>query len=37
VVWGRREKGKEFNHDKPLFEADSVKELVEWFNKPWEE
>ena len=37
VVWGRREKGKEFNHDKPLFETDSVKELVEWFNKPWEE
>ncbi len=37
VVWGRRKKGKEFNHDKPLFETDSVKELVEWFNKPWEE
>lgn len=37
VVWGRREKGKEFIHDKPLFETDSVKELVEWFNKPWEE
>jgi hypothetical protein len=37
VVWGRREKGKEFNYDKPLFETDSVKELVEWFNKPWEE
>lgn len=37
VVWGRREKGKEFNHDKPLFETDSVKELVEWFNKPWED
>ena len=37
VVWGRRGKGKEFNHDKPLFETDSVKELVEWFNKPWEE
>ena len=37
VVWGRREKGKEFNHDKPLFETDSVKELIEWFNKPWEE
>lgn len=36
VVWGRREKGKEFNHDKPLFETDSVKELIEWFNKPWE-
>ena len=37
VVWGRREKGKEFNYDKPLFETDSVKELVEWFNKPWED
>ena len=37
VVWGRREKGKEFNHDKPLFETDSVKELIEWFNKPWED
>lgn len=37
VVWGRRGKGKEFNHEKPLFETDSVKELVEWFNKPWEE
>ena len=37
VVWGRREKEKEFNHDKPLFETDSVRELVEWFNKPWEE
>lgn len=37
VVWGRREKGKEFNHDKPLFKTDSVKELIEWFNKPWED
>lgn len=37
VVWGRREKGKEFNHDKPLFETDSVRELINWFNKPWED
>ena len=37
VVWGRRGKGKEFNHDKPLLETDSVKELIEWFNKPWED
>ena len=37
VVWGRKAPDKEFNHDNPLFETDSVKELIKWFNKPWEE
>lgn len=36
-VWGRRGKGKEFEHEKALFETDSVKELKEWLNEPWEE
>ena len=35
VVWGRRAPDKEFEHDKPLFETDSVKELTDWFNTAW--
>lgn len=34
TVYGRTPDG-EFHSDKPLFETDSVKELVEWFNQPW--
>ena len=36
VVYGRKHKGAEFVKE-PLFESDSSKELIEWFNKPWEE
>ena len=36
VVWGRKEPGAPFQSDKPLFETDEVKELVKWFNSPWE-
>lgn len=37
TVWGRRSHGAEFQNDKPLFETDSVRELVKWFNEPWED
>ena len=36
AVYGRKYKGAEFSKE-PLFESDSSKELIEWFNKPWEE
>ena len=36
VVWGRKEPGAPFNSENPLFETDEVKELVKWFNSPWE-
>lgn len=35
-VWGRRGENKEFEHENPLFETDSLKDLVKWFNEPWE-
>ena len=35
VVWGRKEPGAPFNSEKPLFESDSVKELVDWLNTAW--
>lgn len=35
-VWGRRGEDKEFEHESPLFETDSLKDLVKWFNEPWE-
>ncbi len=35
-VWGRRGEDKEFEHENPLFETDSLKDLVKWFNEPWE-
>ena len=35
-VWGRRYSGADFEHDRPLFETDSVKELINWSNTPWE-
>lgn len=35
-VWGRRGEDKEFEHEDPLFETDSLKDLVKWFNEPWE-
>ncbi len=35
-VWGRRREDKEFEHENPLFETDSLKDLVKWFNEPWE-
>ena len=36
TVYGRKGKGEHFDCNKPLFESDSVKELVKWFNTPWE-
>ena len=35
-VWGRKGEDKEFEHENPLFETDSLKDLVKWFNEPWE-
>ena len=35
TVYGRTPDGV-FHSDEPLFETDSVKELVKWFNEPWE-
>lgn len=35
-VWGRRGEDKEFEHENALFETDSLKDLVKWFNEPWE-
>ena len=35
TVYGRTPDGQ-FHSDNALFETDSVKELVEWFNQPWE-
>lgn len=35
-VWGRRGEDKEFEHENPLFETDSLKDLVKWFNESWE-
>lgn len=35
VVWGRKAPGEPFQSDKPLFETDDVKELVDWFNTAW--
>ena len=37
VVWGRKAPDKEFNSETPLFEADTIKELINWLNKPWED
>jgi hypothetical protein len=34
TVFGRKAKGGEFSED-PLFECDTAKELVAWFNEPW--
>ena len=36
AVYGRTPDG-EFHSDEPLFETDSVKELINWFNQPWED
>lgn len=36
-VWGRRQKGGDFNHDAPLFESDSLADLINWYNTPWED
>lgn len=35
-VWGRRGEDKEFEHENALFETDSLRDLVKWFNEPWE-
>ena len=35
TVYGRTPDGQ-FHSDNALFETDSVKELVEWLNQPWE-
>ena len=36
AVYGRTPDGV-FHSDEPLFETDSVRELINWFNKPWED
>ena len=36
AVYGRTPDG-EFHSDEPLFETDSVRELINWFNKSWED
>lgn len=38
-VYGRKptENGYTTFFDNPLFECDNSRELVKWFNKPWEE
>ena len=35
VVWGRKEPGAPFDSEKPLFESDRAKELVNWLNTAW--
>ena len=35
TVYGRTPDGQ-FHSDNALFETDSVKELIEWLNQPWE-
>ena len=35
AVYGRTPDG-EFHSDEPLFETDSVHELIKWLNTPWE-
>lgn len=35
-VWGRKGEDREFQHEEPLFETDSLRDLVKWFNTPWE-
>lgn len=35
AVFGRTPDGK-FHAEKPLFETDSIQDLVNWFNEPWE-
>jgi len=37
TVYGRRTPDSEFESGKPLFETDSVRELIKWFNQPWED
>ena len=37
TVWGRRTPDSSFDSSKPLFETDSVRELINWFNQPWED
>ena len=34
-VYGRTPDGK-FHSEEPLFESDSVKDLVKWLNSPWD-
>jgi len=36
AVYGRKHVGGEFSSE-PLFETNSSRELVKWFNKPWED
>ena len=35
-VWGRKGEDGEFQHEESLFETDSLRDLVKWFNTPWE-
>ena len=36
-VYGRTPKNPKGSWDKPLFETDSIKDLINWYNSPWEE
>ena len=36
-VYGRTPKNRAGSWDKPLYETDSLKELINWYNSPWEE
>lgn len=35
AVFGRRTKGTEFSQT-PLFECNTIKQLLDWFNTPWD-
>lgn len=34
AVFGRKGKGQPFSQS-PLFECNTIKQLVDWFNQPW--
>lgn len=34
-VWGRTSEDERFEHESPLFETNSKKELIKWLNMPW--
>lgn len=36
AVFGRKHKGGEFSQE-PLFECNTIKQLVDWFNTPWDD
>ena len=36
TVWGRLTPSSEYNYSLPLFETNSLDDLLIWLNKPWE-